>query len=224
VSIRTIPPAWRLAALIVAVGGVFALLALSGSLSQARVRHLGEGFGPFGPLVFVAIFAALTAALFPWWVAAGASGLLFGVALGTPVSIGGALLGAVLAFALARGVAGDAVTELGGARLGAVSAWIGRRDFLSVLFARLMPAAPYSLVSYAAGLAEVRLWTFSLATLLGMAPRAFAYTALGGSLSNLDSPEALIAVGIIVSEGALGLWLAWRSARRGAPGAPAAGS
>ena len=212
-----VPVGWRLAALALAVAAVFAALALSGSLSQGRVRHWGQGFGPLGPLMFVAIFAALTAAMFPWWVTAGVSGLLFGVALGTPVSIGGALLGAVLGFTLARGVAGDAVTELGGSRLEAVSAWIGRRDFLSVLFARLMPAAPYSLVSYAAGLAEVRLWAFSLATLLGMAPRAFAYTALGGNLSNLDSPEALIAVGVIVAEGALGLWLAWRSARRGGP-------
>jgi uncharacterized membrane protein YdjX (TVP38/TMEM64 family) len=214
-ALGAVPPGWRLAALVVAVGGVFALLALSGSLSEGRVRHWGEGFGPFGPWVFVAISAALTVALFPGPLLAAASGLLFGVAVGTPVSIAAAVLGAVAAFGLARGVAGDAVAELGGARLQAVSAWIGKRDFLSVLYARLAPMAPYSLVNYAAGLAEVRLWAFSLATLLGVAPRAFAYTALGGNLSNLDSPEALIAVGVLVAEGALGLWLGWRSARRG---------
>ena len=31
---------------------------------------------------------------------------------------------------------------------------------------------------------------YAAATLLGIAPRAFAYTALGGSLGDLDSPRA----------------------------------
>jgi uncharacterized membrane protein YdjX (TVP38/TMEM64 family) len=39
---------------------------------------------------------------------------------------------------------------------------------------------------------------FAAATALGAAPRAFAYTALGGSLDDLGSPEAIVAIVVLV--------------------------
>jgi uncharacterized membrane protein YdjX (TVP38/TMEM64 family) len=39
---------------------------------------------------------------------------------------------------------------------------------------------------------------FAAATAIGVAPRAFAYTALGGSLDDLGSPEAIIAIAALV--------------------------
>ncbi|HWI73182.1 MAG TPA: VTT domain-containing protein, partial [Baekduia sp.] len=116
--------------------------------------------------------------------------MLFGTWLGTPVSIVAATLGAVLAFSIARWLAHDAVTELQGPRLRALREWIGRRGFLSILYARIVPGVPYSMVNYAAGLSPIALGTFAGATALGCAPRAFAYTALGGSLDDAGSPEA----------------------------------
>ena len=143
-------------------------------------------------------------ALFPGPLLAGASGLLFGTALGTPVSIVSATLGATLAFCLARWLAHDAVAELAGPRVNGLRAWIGRRGFLSVLYARITPGVPYSLVNYAAGLTPVLLRSFVAATAIGCAPRAFAYTALGGSLGDLRSPEAIVAVVVLVVMAAVG--------------------
>ena len=85
------------------------VLALSGSISAARVRSWVDGYGAAGPLVFIAVSASLTVVLFPGPVLAAASGLLFGTALGTPVSIASATLGATLAFCLSRRWAHDAV-------------------------------------------------------------------------------------------------------------------
>jgi uncharacterized membrane protein YdjX (TVP38/TMEM64 family) len=147
----------------------------------------------------------LTCALFPGPLLAGASGLLFGTALGTPVAILAATLGAVLAFAIARFVAHDAVETLAGARLAPLQAWIERRGFWAVLYARIAPGVPYSLVNYAAGLSRVALPAFAAATAIGVAPRAFAYTALGGSLDDLTSPEAIIAVVALVTMAVAGL-------------------
>jgi uncharacterized membrane protein YdjX (TVP38/TMEM64 family) len=171
--------------------------------------------------VFIAVSATLTVCLFPGPLLAGASGLLFGTALGTPVSIASATLGAVLAFLLARRIAHDAVVELQGRRLAALRAWVGRRGFLSVLYARLAPGLPYNLVNYAAGLSPVTLRAFTAATALGCAPRAFAYTALGGSLNNLGSPEAIIAIVVLVVMAVAGLVFGRRDLKRQAPGAPA---
>jgi uncharacterized membrane protein YdjX (TVP38/TMEM64 family) len=197
------------------------VVATSGDLSAQRVRDWVDGYGVAGPLVFGAVSSALTVALFPGPLLAGASGLLFGTVLGTPISIASATLGAVLAFSLSRWLAHDAVERLQGPRLAALRAWIGRRGFLSILYARIAPGIPYSLVNYAAGMSPVSLRAFAAATALGCAPRAFAYTALGGSLDDLRSPEAVVAVVVLVGMAVAGLVLGRRDLGRDAGPAPA---
>ncbi|HEX2016292.1 MAG TPA: VTT domain-containing protein [Solirubrobacteraceae bacterium] len=207
-------PGVRLIALGAAVGLAALALVTSGTVSVHRVAQWFEGSGALGPLAFVAVSAVLTVGLFPGPLLAGASGALFGTALGTAVSIVSATLGALAAFTVARVVAGDAIPALGGARLRAASEWVGRRGFVSVLYARITPGVPYTLVNYAAGLSPVGVGAFVSATALGVAPRAFAYTALGGSLRHLDAPEAIIAVSVLVVMAVAGAALAWRARSR----------
>jgi uncharacterized membrane protein YdjX (TVP38/TMEM64 family) len=213
--------ALRLGALAAALVAFVLVLALSGSISASRVRSWVDGFGAAGPLVFIAVSATLTVVLFPGPVLAAASGLLFGTALGTPVSIASATLGAALAFSLSRWWAHDAVVALAGPRLAALRAWVGRRGFLTVLYARIAPGVPYTLVNYAAGLTPIALRSFVAATAIGVAPRAFAYTALGGSLGDLGSPEALAAVAVLVAMALVGALLARRDLARGRAASPA---
>lgn len=208
----------RLGALAGTLATVLAVLALTGSLQPERVRDWVDGFGLLGPVAFVLVSSLLTVALFPGPLLAGASGLLFGTALGTPLSIIAATLGASLAFSLSRWWAHDAVLALAGRRLLALRDWVGRRGFLSVLYARLAPGVPYNLVNYAAGLTPIALRTFAAATAVGVAPRAFAYTALGGSFGDLGSPEAIIALCVIVTMAITGLVLARRDLRAAGPG------
>jgi uncharacterized membrane protein YdjX (TVP38/TMEM64 family) len=73
---------------------------------------------------------------------------------------------------------------------------------------------PYSLVNYAAGLTPILLRSFVAATAIGVAPRAFAYTALGGSLGDLRSPEAIVAVAVLVVMATAGAILGGRDLRR----------
>jgi len=197
----------RIGALVVVIGGVFLLVATSGSLSSDRVRDLIDPLGPAAVPAFIVCSALLTCALFPGPLLAGASGLLFGTALGTPVAICAATLGAVLAFSISRFVAHDAVDRLAGKRLAPLQEWIERRGFWAVLYARIVPGVPYSLVNYAAGATKVALPAFAAATAIGSAPRAFAYTALGGSLDDLTSPEAIVAVAALVVMAITGLVL-----------------
>jgi uncharacterized membrane protein YdjX (TVP38/TMEM64 family) len=207
-------PRLRLLTLVLVVGSAFAVVALSGSLSADGVRDRVDALGAAGPLLFIPLSACLTVALFPGPLLAGASGLLFGTALGTPVSIVSATLGATLAFGLSRWWAHDAVQQLAGPRLNALRAWVGRRGFLSVLYARIAPGVPYSLVNYAAGLTPILLRSFVAATAIGVAPRAFAYTALGGSLGDLGSPEAIVAVVVLVLTALVGAAVGGRDLRR----------
>ena len=204
--------------------GVFAALlivaALSGFSAQ-RVHDWVDGFGVAAPLVFIVVSASLTCALFPGPVLAGASGLLFGTALGFPVALTAATLGASCAFLISRHVGLAAVEQLAGPRVRRIRDWIARRGFVAVLYARIVPGMPFALVNYASGLTRLRLPVFAAATALGAAPRAFAYTALGGSLGNWDSPETLVAAAVLVAMAVLGLFLLRREVR---PPGSAAGS
>jgi uncharacterized membrane protein YdjX (TVP38/TMEM64 family) len=206
---RRIPASLRLLALAAALITFLAIFALTGSLSTHRVRDWIDGYGAAGPLIFIVVSSLLTVVLFPGPLLAGASGLLFGTALGTPVSIVAATAGASLAFAVGRWWAHDAVVEAFGhhPRVAALRTWVGARGFESVLLARIAPGVPYNLVNYAAGLTPIGLAVFAWATALGVAPRAFAYTALGGSIGNLGSPAAIVAICLLGVEGAVGIWL-----------------
>jgi uncharacterized membrane protein YdjX (TVP38/TMEM64 family) len=207
--------AWlRLALLGAAVGTALVLVLAAGPPSAGEVRDRVHGFGAAAPLVFVLLSAALTCALFPGPLLAGASGLLFGTALGFPLSLTAATLGACLAFSISRRAGGDAVERVAGPRLLAARELVGRRGFLSVLWARILPGIPYSLVNYAAGLTTIRLGTFAAATALGAAPRAFAYTALGGSIGNWRSPQAVAAAIVLVAMALVALAGALRGRRR----------
>ena len=109
--------------------------------------------------------------------------------------------------------------RLGGRRYEALARWLERHGFGAVVILRLAPVLPDAPVSYAAGLSHVRLWQIAAGTAVGAAPRAFAYTALGGSIGNLTSPLAYVAVGIIVVAGLAGLiGIRWhvRRSREGA--------
>jgi uncharacterized membrane protein YdjX (TVP38/TMEM64 family) len=199
---------------------VVAVLVAQGTLRPATVRHWADRevrapvreLGAAGPLLFVAVMAGATVLLFPGPVCAALSGLLFGTVVGFPATLAAVVLGGTLAFGLARWWAHDAVEELAGRRVQALRRLVGRQGFLSVLYARIAPGVPYNLVNYAAGLAPVRPLAFVAATALGAAPRAFAYTALGGSLGDLTSPEALAAVAVLAAMGVLAFVLGVRAA------------
>jgi uncharacterized membrane protein YdjX (TVP38/TMEM64 family) len=203
---------------------LFAFFALAGVLDADKVRDWFDGFGAAGPIVFIAGSALMTVALFPGPLLAGAAGLLFGTAGGTAVAIASATLGATLAFSLGRWWAHDAVEELAKGRLARLRAWIGANGFWAVFYARLAPGIPYNLVNYAAGLSPVALGAFALATLVGCAPRAFAYAALGGNLDNLGSPAVIAAIVVLVVMAIAGVLAIRRSGSGTATSSPASRS
>jgi uncharacterized membrane protein YdjX (TVP38/TMEM64 family) len=222
-------PRLRLAMLAIALASLFIVLAVTGALSPETVSDRVDEFGWAGPIVFIVVSMVLTCAMCPGPILAGASGLLFGTALGFPVALVSATLGASLACIIGRFIAGDAVEELGGPRIKALAAWVGARGFTSVLTARIAPAMPYNVVNYACGLTTISVPVVAAATALGTAPRTFAYVALGGSFGDFSSPVAIIALVIIISMGVIGMalirrdWLREKASRAAEP-APDEGS
>jgi uncharacterized membrane protein YdjX (TVP38/TMEM64 family) len=203
----------RLGVLAALVAGGYLAVVLSGPLSVTRARQIADAGGDLAPVAFVLVSASLTLVSFPAALLAGASGLLFGTAEGTVLSLTAATLGATAAHQLASRAGGRALSGRRDGRLGGLVERLRARSFVSVLYARILPAMPFALVSYAAGIAAVALRPFVAATIAGAAPRAFAYTALGGHLGDLGRPEAVIAVAILVALAFLAPFLSRRALR-----------
>lgn len=206
----------RLMAFGLTLAVVFAAVALAVPHSADEIRAPVDELGAAGPLAFVVVATALTLALFPFPLIAAASGLLFGTAWGTLVSVIAGAAGGAAAFAVARRFGAGSVEIVAAGRVRRLLDAIGRRGFLAVLYLRIAPGIPRDIVNYAAGLAPIGFVAFMLATLLGTAPRAFAYTALGSSFAvgRLDSPEAIVAVSLLAAMALAGALLLWHEHRR----------
>jgi len=202
----------RLAALAFGLAAIAVAVFVTVSRSPEHVRDIVDGTGAWAPVLFIPLSAALSCAFFPGQLLAGASGLLFGTAAGTPITIVAATLAAVTAFSISRHGGRGALDELSGPRIRTWQDRIERGGFLAVLYARIAPLSPFVAINYVSGLTRLRMGTFALATVIGIAPRAFAYTALGGHLDDLGSPEALAAIAVLVVMGLAGGFLAWRAA------------
>lgn len=145
------------------------------------------------PLMFAAI-ALLTPALVSAGLLAAAAGYALGLAVGFPLALAGLTTGALLAVLLVRAVGSPVAAEALGPRVARLARWLEARPFRSVVFARLFPGLPFALTSYVCGLTAISLRRLAAGSALGFAPRCFVYTALGGSLRDLGSPEARAAI------------------------------
>jgi len=200
-------PLARVAAFALVLAGVFVAVLVLVARSPDEIGRAADDAGAWAPVAFVALCIGLTLAFFPFPLVAAAGGVLFGTLEGTLLSILGASIGAVLAFLIARHAASASVQALVGDRLDRIQGAIERRGFVAVLYARIIPGVPRDLANYAFGLTRVSLAAFAAATVIGIAPRAFAYAALGGSLGSLDSTESVLAIATLVAIGLLGLGL-----------------
>lgn len=224
-------PRRRLASLAAVAGLALVAVLLFGGLSTDELRARVDQTGAWAPITYVVLCALLTCAFFPGPVMVAAAGVLFGTAAGFGLALTFVVVGATLACAIGRIWAFDAAAQLAGPRTAPLRDWVGQRGFLAILLLRLVPGLPYTVINYAAGLTPIRYVSFAAGTAVGSAPRTFAYVALGGSLGDLTSPEALVAVALLVVLGISGTWIAARdhglraaaTALR-APAAPAPGT
>lgn len=199
---------------------VVVLVAAAGSLFLwSPQRVLSEGFASDDSPVwagfgFVLVFALGTLAFFPKPVLNVAAGVLFGAPEGVILAVAGTTLGAVLAFALGRGLGREALRPfLKGKVLAAMDRRLTRQGFRTVFLLRVVPGVPFPAVNFAAAFSRVPLRSFAGATALGVLPGTAAYVVAGASASSPTSPAFLISVSVMVALTALTLVSMWRSRR-----------
>src|SRR3712207_9311418 len=101
--------------------------------------------------------------------------------------------------AVARRLAGEHRGRLLPRRTKRIEDFLTEHGAVAVMESRIVPLLPYGLVNFSAGLTRLPYQDLAPGTIVGAAPKVFAYVALGGSLSDLGSPAAIIAVSLLIA-------------------------
>ena len=207
----------RLVAYGVVLATVFTVVAITGWLPSAdEARDWGNDLGWFIYFAFVPLFVIFNFVI-TWPILAGAAGLLFGTAVGTPLALAGVTAAGLTQMFVARHLAAGHHGALLPQRTRRVERFLTDNGAVAVMESRIVPILPFGVVNFSAGLTSMPYRDLALGTIVGAAPKVFAYVALGGSLTDLGSPEAIVAVSLLVALALVGaLFVRRRIALRGA--------
>jgi uncharacterized membrane protein YdjX (TVP38/TMEM64 family) len=148
--------------------------------------------GPWGPAIFVLLYAAVTVFLLPAVILTLGAGAVFGVAQAFVVVSVGATLGATAAFLIGRYLAREWVARrvAGSPKLSAIDEAVAREGWKIVLLTRLSPAFPFVLLNYVFGLTRVSLRHYVVASWIGMMPGIVLYAYIGSLAGDVAAAAA----------------------------------
>lgn len=202
--------------LVLLISGLAAAVFLTGPPGPNRFSGAALPVGPAGALLAVAATALLSAAMVPRTVLAAASGLLYGPVAGAAYVLVGAAIGAVAAFSAARWLGRDFIASR--RRTVALDRWLTARGTLAVLTVRLLPIAPFGLVSYAFGTTAISLRAYLAGTTLGIVPSTAVYANLGAHAMAPGTPGFAWSLVAALGLAAAGACTAAVASRRRMPG------
>jgi uncharacterized membrane protein YdjX (TVP38/TMEM64 family) len=213
-SVPRWPHVLRLGVFVLFLLTLFYLVAVRRVIDIEAVRDTVAAAGPVAPLVYIPVSAILASLFVPGPLLAAGSGFLFGPLLGTLVTLCSAVLTAVIAALVGRHAGRDSARALIGPQWAdRIDTQIRRRGLWAVVGQRFVPGISDALASYTFGAFGMPLWQMAIGAFIGSAPRAFVYTALGASISDLTSPLAYAAIGVWCATAIVGAFAAHRGYR-----------
>jgi len=115
-----------------------------------------------------------------------ANGMIWGPFWGLVITWVGAMMGAYLAFGLARTLGQPFVQKiLRNKYAEGFQQWLERHGGGAVFIARFIPVLSFNVINYAAGLTRISWWTFTWATALGILPLATLMVVMGSRIRTL---------------------------------------
>ena len=154
--------------------------------------------GPWGPVLFILLYAVAAVVLAPAFFLTVAAGAIFGVWKGSLIVFVGASLGASAVYGLAAPLARSRWVEwiTRDPRVAAVRTAVRGEGVWVMFLLRLSPLVPYILLNYALALSGVRYRDFLIA-LVGMIPAIVMYAYYGKVVGDV----AMLAAGVAAPRG-----------------------
>jgi uncharacterized membrane protein YdjX (TVP38/TMEM64 family) len=167
-------------------------------VNRANIEAFIRGFGAWAPVAYgvLYIICAPIPFLAPLFSAVG--GLLFGTWRGTLYVMLIATISALVPFFLARRLGREWVeAKLQGRKLSEIyKQSAGEKGFLFIMLMRLIPVLPWEVQNYVAGLTQVTIPTFMLATMVGIIPGSFSLVFLGAAATDPTSWQFFAAIAL----------------------------
>ena len=186
----------------------------------ATVRGWLDRRGPVGWVLLLAAFSLAPLAPVPRTALSVLAGVLAGFWAGLALSVVSGVLAALAGFGLARWLGRGTVTRLAGPRLARADALLTRRGAVAVLAGRLVPVAPFTLVSYAGGLSGIPLGAYLLGSVGGIVPGSVLHVGIGATVGAGGGGGLLLGlVPLALALVGLALGRRWQLRRRGRTGA-----
>jgi uncharacterized membrane protein YdjX (TVP38/TMEM64 family) len=196
-------------AVVVLVGAVLAF-EWSGDFSTAGLEDTIRSLGAWGVLASIALMIVHSFVPFPAEFVALANGMVYGPLWGTVITWVGAMLGASIAFWLARRLGRPFVERMVSRNDWRVlDDWAAVNGWQVVLISRFIPVIAFNLINYAAGLTGLSWWRFIWTTGVGILPLTTLMVVMGDNVESLgwESWLALLIGGAV-------LWLLLRQKLR----------
>lgn len=179
------------------------------SLKSNQVRLQEQFFAAplFTASVFGLLYVLVTALSIPGAaVLTLAAGAIFGITYGTLIVSFASTLGATLAFLASRFLFKDFFEQKFSERFATINQGIQKDGAVYLFTLRLIPAVPFFLVNILMGLTKIPTLTFFIVSQVGMFAGTVVYVNAGTQLSQLESPQDIVSLKIILSFLALGLF------------------
>lgn len=158
------------------------------TISKLDTAIVIEYLRSYGKLAIVVSFTLMVlqsiAAPIPAFLITLSNAAIFGWWQGAILSWASAMVGAALCFYIARVLGRDVVEKLTSkGAMESVDVFFEKYGNRTIVICRLLPFVSFDFVSYAAGLTNMRFWTFFIATGLGQLPATIVYSYVGGTLT-----------------------------------------
>jgi phospholipase D1/2 len=180
-----------------------AVIAVIGLAAAWRYTPLAEFFTPqqivlwsravrqtaWAPVALVLAFTPAAFLLFPRPLLTLFAVVAFGTWLGVTYSAAGILGAALATYYAGRLVRRETLVRLAGKELAEADKVLRRHGVLSIFAASMVPLPPFAVQGMIAGAVRIRLWDYTLGTVLGMLPGLLAASLFGDQIATaLEDP------------------------------------
>ncbi len=203
-----IGPAWGkliLIALIIAgLTAAWRYTPLAHYVAPERIIDWAHRIGEarWAPLVVMAAYTPAAFTMFPRPLITLFAVIAFGPVLGFVYGLAGILGAALATYYAGRVLPPQTVRNLVGDKLNDMTVVLRRRGLLACFAMRIVPAAPFAIEGIAAGAVRIKLWHFSLGTILGMIPGTLTTSIFGDQIQTaLEDPSRInywLIAGVVV--------------------------
>ncbi|HEX7432892.1 MAG TPA: TVP38/TMEM64 family protein [Anaerolineaceae bacterium] len=168
-------------------------------LTSDNLERFISSFGPWAVAVYVLAYLLSSPIPFLAPILSATGGLLFGPALGATLAVLIAAATSLVPFTISRHLGREWVSaKLQGSRLNDLYKRLDRggSGFTFVLLLRLVPVMPWELQNYLAGVTQVTVLTYLVATILGSIPLTVCLAILGAAVKNPASWQFVTALAL----------------------------